>query len=300
MSLLHPSQVSGKPISHQPAPNRQAQQERRVLAATRISQGEQPSQVAASLGMSRAWAYQCYAALQKHGPTSLSASSGGGRPCKLTPMQQDQIFGCLNGKRPDQCDLAGSLWTQQRVQQLVYKRLGVTLSILTVAKLLSRLGLSHAKPGHQMPMSVNLGSPHGQPTVLPALAEQARAKGADLLLGNLHACGQTSSQQFWAVNLKGAFWFSTCPGDCSAAQFVTMMKRLMRGRNRPVCLLLGPGRWDTDPLVQNYLKTTRGRLTLHCRSEPVDSHVSTRCAALSRSAAPPMMRQPGIHAYSAS
>lgn len=300
MSPLHPSLASGKPNSHHPTPTRQAQQERRVLAATRINLGENPSQVAASLGMSRAWAYQCYAALRKHGVASLSASSGGGRPCKLTPMQQDQIFGCLNGKRPDQCDLAGSLWTQQRVQQLVYTRLGVTLSILTVAKLLSRLGLSHAKPDHQMPMSVNLGSPHRQPTALPALAEQARAKGADLLFGNLHACARTSSQQFWAVNPNGAFWFNTCPSDCGVAQFVTILKRLMRGRNRPVCLLLGPGHWHTDPQVQNYLKTTRGRLTLRCSSEPGAPLASTHGTSLNQPTASQVMRQPGIHAYSAS
>lgn len=299
MSPLHPSAASGEPNTHYQVPTRQAKQERRVLAATRIDQGEHPSLVAASLGMSRAWAYQCFAAMRKHGPTSLSASTGGGRPCKLAPTQQSQIFGCLNGKRPDQCDLSGSLWTQQRVQQLIHSRLGVKLSILTVANLLSRLGLPPAKLSHQVSVPAVFGNLIGPSATLLALTEHARAKGADLLFGEMRTCAHTASQQLWMVNLKGAFWFNVCPDDCNAAQFVTLMKRLMRGRNRPVCLLLGPGSWHTDPLVQDYLKTTRGRLTLHDRSAPFDSRVSTPSAPLSRRAASQVMRQPGIHAYSA-
>jgi hypothetical protein len=170
------------------------------------------------------------------------------------------------------------------VQQLVLAQLGIELSILTVAKLLSRLGLTPPRPRYTANTQTRLGNSHWQRTQRPSIAGEGAITIADLLLCEMRACTHSSAQQLWAVNLQGAFWFSTCPNDYSAAQFVTLMKRLMRGRQRPVRLVVGLNQdsWRANPLVQDYLKTTRGRLTLHSWAPPHLEDASAHSQPVSR------------------
>ena len=41
-----------------------------------------------------------------------------------------------------------------------------------------------------------------------------------------------------AVSAKGAFWFATYPGGLNGALFVTLLRRMMHGRRRPLHLIL--------------------------------------------------------------
>jgi transposase len=65
-----------------------------------------------------------------------------------------------------------------------------------------------------------------------------------------------------AVNSKGAFWFATYQGGISAELFVAMLKLIMRGRRKPLYLVL-----DTLParkakVVRDYVEATNGKLKL--------------------------------------
>ena len=80
-------------------------EEMRVLAVQRMNEGEHPGDVAASLGMHRSWGYKCRAMAKGRGQglRALRSTKGTGRPRKLTPAQERQVFRWVNGKRPDQC-----------------------------------------------------------------------------------------------------------------------------------------------------------------------------------------------------
>ncbi len=235
----------------------------RALATHRISQGEPPSNVAVSLGMSRAWAYQCYAALRKDGANELRAGPGGGRPCKLSAAQQRQVLACLDGKRPDQCGLRGSLWTQGLVRDLIHARLGVKISLLTVAALLSRIGLTPPKPLQSVATIHPEVAASWRRSTLPVLVERAKAKGAELLFGETLECPSGSGRQFWTVNAQGAFWFWNCPDLVDDPLWKALANKMMRGRNRPVCLVLSTNRLQPSDTVRQQLQTTHKRLTLH-------------------------------------
>lgn len=235
----------------------------RTLASHRISQGELPSNVAVSLGMSRAWAYQCYAALNKNGANGLRPGPGGGRPCKLSASQQRQVLACLDGKRPDQCGLRGSLWTQGLVGDLIDTRLGVKISLLTVSTLLSRIGLKPPKPLQTAATTHPEVAASWRRIALPALAEHAKSKGAELLFGEVMECTSGPGRQFWTVNAQGAFWFWNCPDLDDDRSWITLANKLMRGRNRPVCLVLSISQLQPSDTVRQQLQTTHKRLTLH-------------------------------------
>lgn len=235
----------------------------RALASRRISQGEPPSNVAVSLGMSRAWAYQCYAALRKDGANDLRAGPRGGRPCKLSAAQQRQVLACLDGKRPDQCGLRGSLWTQGLVRDLIHTRLGVKISLLTVAALLSRIGLTPPKPLQAAATIHPEMAANWRRNSLPALVERAKAKGAELLFGEALERPSGSGRQFWTVNAQGAFWFWNCPDLDVGPSWLALANKLMRGRNRPVCLVLSTSQSQPSDAVRQQLQTMHKRLTLH-------------------------------------
>lgn len=57
-------------------------EEMRALAVKRMSEGEHPGAVAASLGMNRSWAYKCRAAAKGRGRglSALRSTKGTGRP----------------------------------------------------------------------------------------------------------------------------------------------------------------------------------------------------------------------------
>ena len=99
-------------------------QEMRVLTVQRMNEGEHPDDVSASLGMHRSWGYKCRAMAKGRGKglKALRSTHGTGRPRKLTPAQQRQVFGWVNGKRPDPYGFDFGLWTRQIVQALLFER----------------------------------------------------------------------------------------------------------------------------------------------------------------------------------
>ena len=82
-------------------------EEFRLLALRRVREGEAPSAVIKSLGMNRTSIYRWLktASGRGKGERALASRPATGRPCKLTPTQQAQVFRWINGKDPRQYGL---------------------------------------------------------------------------------------------------------------------------------------------------------------------------------------------------
>ena len=66
-----------------------------------------------------------------------------------------------------------------------------------------------------------------------------------------------------AVNAKGAFWHCTYEGGLNAELFITLLRRMMRNRAKPVHLVVDGLPAHRTTLVKAYIASTEGRLTLH-------------------------------------
>jgi len=66
-----------------------------------------------------------------------------------------------------------------------------------------------------------------------------------------------------AVNAKGAFWFATYQGAMSAELFITMLGQIMRRRKKPLFVILDSLPAHKAKVVQNYVKSTGGKLELY-------------------------------------
>ena len=76
----------------------------RLLALRRVREGENPSALIKPLGMNRTSIYRWLKAASDRGKgeRALASRPATGRPCKLTPKQQAQVFRWINGKDPRQ------------------------------------------------------------------------------------------------------------------------------------------------------------------------------------------------------
>ena len=217
---------------------------------------------------------------------ALRSTRGTGRPRSLSPAQERQIFRWINGHNPFQYGLDLGLWTRQIVSTLIERKFGVRIGVTAVGALLAKLGLTAQKPLQRAYQRDPQAIERWQRESFPAIAAQAKRQGAQIFFwdesgfraDSVHGKtwgvrGQTpivqrpgqrqSISAASAGNARGGFWFQTYKGALSGELFVKLLKRMMRGRKKPVHLIIDGLPAHKNPLVDDYVQATRGRLTVH-------------------------------------
>ncbi len=258
------------------------------MAVERVRDGEPPSSVIASYGFSRTTIYKWIAAASRAGVglKALRSRPATGRPRSLSPRQEQQVLGWVNGKDPRQYGLDFGLWTRSVVADLIERKFGIQLGLTAVGALLAKLGLTPQKPLQRAYQRDPVAIETWQRETFPAIARQARAAGgevffwdesgfrADAVHGKtwgvkgrtpvVERPGQRQSiSAASAVNARGGFWYCTYQGGLDAALFVNLLRRMMRHRTKPVHLVLDGLPAHRTGLVKAYVASTQGRLTLH-------------------------------------
>ena len=172
------------------------------------------------------------------------------------------------------------------VRKLIADKFGVNLSITAVGKLLARLGLTPQKPLKRAYERDPIAIEAWKSQVFPRLAKRAKRLGADIYFWDESGFRADAVQgQTWgvrgetpvislpgkrqsisaasAINMRGAFWFATYEGGMNADLFIGMLKVLMRGRRRPLYLVLDSLPAHKAKSVLDYVKSTAGKLEFH-------------------------------------
>ena len=260
----------------------------RLMAVERVRDGERPSSVMASFGFSRTTIYKWINAAAKPGVglKALRSKPATGRPRSLTPRQQQQVFRWINGRDPRQYGLDFGLWTRSVVADLIEQKFHIRLGVTAVGELLAKLQLTPQKPLQRAYQRDPEAIEKWQREQFPAIARQAKAAGgevyfwdesgfrADTVHGKtwgkkgrtpvVERPGQRQSiSAASAVNARGAFWYCTYQGGLNAELFVTLLRRMMRRRSKPVHLVVDGLPAHKTALVKAYVASTHGMLTLH-------------------------------------
>src|SRR5712691_3994304 len=263
-------------------------EEIRMMAVERVREGEAPSVVIASYGFSRPVIYRWLrqARGRGHGLRALRSRKGTGRPRRLTPKQEQQLFRWINGKDPRQHGFDFGLWTRLVVRKLIREKFGVNLGVTAVGKLLAKLGLTPQKPLKRAYERDPAAIEAWKRDTYPSIAGRAKKRGAeiyfwdesgfraDVVQGTTWGVkGQTpivavpgtrqSVSAASAVNARGGFWFVTYKGGMGAELFIEILKALMRRRKKPLYLILDSLPAHKAKIVQDYVASTKGRLELH-------------------------------------
>ena len=260
----------------------------RLMAIERVRNGERPSSVIASFGFNRTTIYKWINAASKPGVglKALRSRPATGRPRSLTPRQEQQVFRWINGRDPRQYGLDFGLWTRSVVASLIEQKFGIQLGLSAVGELLAKLGLTPQKPLQRAYQRDPEAIEKWRRETFPAIAKQAKASGgevyfwdesgfrADTVHGKTWGKkGQTpvverpgqrqSISAASAVNARGGFWYCTYEGGLNATLFVTLLRRMMRHRSKPVHLVVDGLPAHKTVHVKDYVASTNGMLTLH-------------------------------------
>jgi transposase len=260
----------------------------RRMAVERVRDGETPSSVIASFGFSRTAIYRWIAAAKKPGlgMKALASTLATGRPRRLSHAQERQVFRWINGRDPRQYGLDFGLWTRSIVGTLIEQKFGISLGLTAVGTLLAELELTPQKPLQRAYQRDPDAIERWQCEVFPKIARQAKTDGgevyfwdesgfrADTVHGKTWGLkGQTpiierpgqrqSISAASAVSARGGFWYCTYQGGLNAELFVALLKRIMKGRSKPVHLVVDGLPAHKTALVKAYVASTDGMLTLH-------------------------------------
>jgi transposase len=265
-----------------------ALEEMRLTALERMNEGESPAVVAASFGLHRGWAYKVLAKAKGRGrgKRALRSTKGTGRPRTLTAAQEQQVFRWVNGKNPRQYGFDFGLWTRQIVGELIAQKFNASLSLASIGTLLARIGLTPQKPLQQAYQRDPAAVARWQMETYPQIVRNAKRDKASIFFWDesgfradaVHgktwgAKGKTpvvpvpgqrqGISAASAVNSKGAFWFATYQGGLNGDLFVQLLKRMMKGRRRPIHLVVDGLPAHKGKVVRTYLDSLKGKLTLH-------------------------------------
>ena len=220
------------------------------------------------------------------GLKALHARPATGRPRSLTPRQEQQVFRWINGRDPRQYGLDFGLWTRSVVADLIERKFNIRLGVTAVGALLAKLGLTPQKPLQRAYQRDPEAIEAWRLERFPAIARQAKAAGGEVYFWDeLGFRADTVHGKTWgkkgetpvverpgqrqsisaasAVNARGAFWYCTYHGGLTAELFVTLLRRMMRRRSKPVHLVVDGLPAHKTALVKSYVASMYGMLTLH-------------------------------------
>ena len=257
----------------------------RIRAVDQVGEGAHPEDVAAALGLHRKTVYAWLAKYREGGKDALKAQPVPGRPPKLAGPQLSRLYALIAGQDPRQMQFQFALWTREMVREVIRREFGVALSVVSVGRLLRKLGMSPQRPLHRAYQQDPEAVDRWKREEYPAIQAQAEAEGATVwfadeagIRSDYHAgttwspAGQTpevkntgarySVNMISAVSAKGALRFAVYEGNTNAATFIDFCKRLLHDASGPVYLIVDGHPAHRAAAVKQYVATTEGRLKL--------------------------------------
>lgn len=258
----------------------------RLVAVERVLAGEKPSAVAKSFGIYRTSIYKWLRAHRRRGREALKSTTAKGPMPKLTESQKKQVARWIVGKDPRQYGFDFGLWTRSIIAEMIQDKFNVSLSLPSIGHLLTSLDITPQKPLRRAYERDEQEIKQWKAEKYPELRKRAKRRAAEIFfldevgvrsdspLGRSYGLKgktpvvKTSGQRqkinaISAVNAKGAFWYKVYNGMLTAALFVVMLKDLMKGRKKPVMLVLDGLPVHKAKSVAQYVQSTKGRLELH-------------------------------------
>ncbi|MGH9626540.1 MAG: IS630 family transposase, partial [Bryobacteraceae bacterium] len=257
----------------------------RIRAVQQVQAGESPEVVIRALGFSSRCIYSWLAMYRMGGWDALKAKRIVGRPKKLSARDLQWVYRTVTGKNPLQLGFPFALWTRAMIQNLIRKRSGVRLSLVSVGRLLAQLGLTCQKPlwrayqqdGSRVEQWLRREYPR-----IRVLAKREKAQiffqdesgvRSDFHSGSTWAVqGETpivrvTGQRFSlnmisAVSPRGALRFMVVKGGVGAKVFITFLKRLIHGQRRPMFLIVDGHPAHRAKIVKQYVDSLEGKLRL--------------------------------------
>ena len=265
--------------------SRRTLEEIRIRAVQRVEAGESPEIVIAALGFTRPRIYEWIAKYREGGIDALRARKAPGQKPKLKGYMVRWLYNAITMKSPLQFKFPFALWTRAMVGQIIRDRYGVSLSQVSVGRLLAKLGLTCQRPLFRAVEQNRSLVEEWIRSEFPAIKARAAAENAEIFFGDEsairsdHHAGttwapsgetpvvRTTGKRFRlnmlsAISAKGGLNFMVCTGTVAAPQFCEFLDRLMHGRRRKIFLIVDGHSMHKAKAVKEHIERFEGRLEL--------------------------------------
>src|SRR5262245_57647 len=237
----------------------------RERAVRSVQAGESPEVVAAVLGVNRSSLYSWLAQYRRGGWGALKAKPAFGRPPKLDGKKLKWVYDRVTQKSPLKLKFPFALWTREMVATLIKDRFNISLSQVSVGRLLAQLGISCQKPLHRALERDEALVQQWLKRDYPKIKAQALREKAEIYFGDDaqmrcdHHAGRTWGKKgetpvvsstgaryrmslISAVTARGHMRFMIKEkGGVNAGVFIEFLRRLMVGRKRKIFLIVDRG-----------------------------------------------------------
>ena len=258
----------------------------RERAVRSVQNGESPEVVARVIGVNRSTMYGWLAQYRRGGWRALKAKPLFGRPPKLDGKKLKWIYDTVTQKNPLQLKFAFALWTREMVAKLIQDKFKISLSLVSVGRLLAQLGISCQKPlYHALERDEGLVQ-QWLKQEYPKIKARARREKADIFFGDAahmrsdHHAGRTwgkrgetpvvvssgarySMSLISAVTSRGHMRFMIKEkGGVNADVFIEFLTRLMTGSKNRIFLIVDRGPAHIAKKTKAFVASLGGRLRL--------------------------------------
>jgi transposase len=262
------------------------QELRRLRAQELLEKGRSVTQVVEMLGASRSWVFAVAKKVREGGVAALVRTPRPEGPKKLDGARRRELFTLVRDFTPLAFGFGSVLWTRQIVQELIYERWGVDLSLPTVGEVLRDLGLSPQKPLRRAIEQDPEAVARWRDEEYPRIRAQAREQDAEVYFGDeagvrsdyhsgttwspvgqtpvVPATGnRTSVSMLSAVSGQGRISFTVTTGGVGSAVFVEFCRKLLAdAAGRIVYLIVDNASSHKSKLTREFVESTSGRLKL--------------------------------------
>jgi len=258
----------------------------RISAVLRVRKGEKPSAVMKSLGMSRTVIYRWLSAASTKGVAALRSRQSRGPLPKLSTRQQQELKRVILTSDPRSHGYEEALWSTRIIKELIAKKFGQSMSRVSVASTLHKLGITPRKPLRRAYERDSQRVEEWKMKTLPQIVKRARKRKAVILF--LDEAGIQSDAplgQTWgkkgsrtevrtsgqrqkinavsAISPNGEFKYELYTCRFNAAFFIEVLKRFVKRMRRPCFFIVDGHPSHRANLVKKYIASTKGKVELY-------------------------------------
>ena len=258
----------------------------RERAVRSVQKGESPEVVSRVIGVNRSTMYGWLAQYRRGGWRALKAKRLFGRPRKLDDKKLKWIYDTVTQKNPLQLKFAFALWTREMVAKLIKDKFNISLSLVSVGRLLAQLGISCQKPLYHALERDEALVQQWLKQEYPRIKALARRQNAEIYFGDAahmrsdHHAGRTwgkkgetpvvlssgarySMSLISAVTSRGHMRFMIREeGGVNAEVFIEFLRRLMIGSKSSIFLIVDRGPAHIAKKTKAFVASLGGRLRL--------------------------------------